>query len=35
MKMFPAADKDSGADIPRLTIMTRAILPKTACMTPI
>lgn len=32
MKMFPAADKDSGADIPRLT---RAILPKTACMAPI
>lgn len=34
MKMFPAAHRDSGADVPRLTLMTQAILPMTTCMAP-
>ena len=34
MKMFPAAHRDSGADVPRLTLITQAILLMTTCMAP-
>ena len=33
-KMFPAADKDSAADIPMVTCMTQEILEMTSCITP-